>query len=45
MIDIDIDPWADAVARYSRAKTRRIAIIAGCALLAVLAICATVLVI
>ena len=42
MVNLDIDPWADAVARYSRAKTKRIAIIAGFSLAAVLAICVAV---
>ena len=44
MVNLDIDPWADAVQRYSRAKTKRIAIIAGCSLAAVLAICVAVVV-
>ena len=43
MIDIDIDPWREMLDRHRRAKTRRIAIIAGCSLLAVLAVCVTVL--
>ena len=42
MLKLDIDPWADAVARYSKAKTKRIAIICAASLLAILAICATV---
>jgi len=43
MVNIDIDPWRDLLDRHRKAKTRRIAIIAVCSLLAVLAVCVTVL--
>ena len=39
---IDSDKWQEAVRRYSRAKTARIAIIAGCAVVAVIVIARTV---
>ena len=43
MVQIDIDPWREMLDRHRKAKTKRIAIIAGASLLAVLAVCVTVL--